>query len=444
MSILRVANVQFNASGTRRIDYDSVADDGIIKVSAAAVKLPVGDNASRPASQAGMIRYNSDTGYMEFGGSTNWVAVASNVAFDIANAAYTMANVAYNAQNVDYTLSNTAFGVANAAFAAINSNFTVTNTVYGVANAAFASANNVAPQVTPAYNTANLAYASINSNWTVTNTVYSVANAALQNSSTIVFAGKANNTTLFNGISPVTFASALRANRNLTGGGTITVDGSNNVLWSARFIVLGNGRGSNFSTSGYFDINCPTSGTITGVGGAASQTATASGIPLGTWTAIYYILPIGSDQTSLAANFRLVSYTADVDVPHDWLLICWRNGDDNLTYFNNGIRLAPGQSIASGATNPISNSSSGYTKFTNGFILQWGNFSLGDGGTQNVTFPIAFSTACYAVNVTQIYQNGADQYQNGVRCTGFPSTTGVSIRQNTNGTNSFFWVALGF
>lgn len=91
-----------------------------------------------------------------------------------------------------------------------------------------------------------------------------------------------------------------------------------------------------------------------------------------------------------------------------------------------------------------SNSSSGYSKFPNGFIVQWGNFSLGDGGTQNVTFPIAFSSACYAVNITQIYQNGADQYQNGVRCTGFPSTTGVSIRQNTNGTNSFFWTAYGY
>ena len=114
---------------------------------------------------------------------------------------------------------------------------------------------------------------------------------------------------------------------------------------------------------------------------------------------------------------------------------------DNTSYY-----LDPASTSNLNAVNVsgVSNSSSGYCKLVNGFIMQWGNFSIGDGGTQNVTFPIAFSTACYAVNVTQIYQNGADQYQNGVRCTGFPSTTGVSIRQNTNGTNSFFWVAIGF
>ena len=385
-------------------------------------------------SQAAFVRIEAANNDIVFNGFTKFLGGLStssiNVAFDTTNAAFNTANAIYAAQNADYVTTNVAY-------ASINSNWTVTNTVYGVANAAFASANNVAPQVTPAFNTANLAYITANA-------AFTAANSALPNTSSAFFAGQSNNTTLLTGISPVTFASALRANRNLTGGGTITVDGSNNVLWGTRFIILGNGRGTNFSTSGYFDINCPTSGTITGVGGATNQTATASGIPLASWTALYYIMPIGSDQTSLAANFRLVSYTADVDVPYNWLLICWRNGDDNLTYFNNGIRLAPGQSIASGATNPISNSSSGYTKFVNGFILQWGNFSLGDGGTQNVTFPIAFSTACYAVNITQIYQNGADQYQNGVRCTGFPSTTGVSIRQNTNGTNSFFWTALGF
>jgi hypothetical protein len=120
MSILRVANVQFNASGTRRIDYDATNDDGIIKISADAIKLPVGDTASRPNSQAGMIRYNSDTGYVEFGSASAWTAVASNGAYDVANAAFNMANVAYNAQNVDYTLSNTAFSVANAAFGKAN------------------------------------------------------------------------------------------------------------------------------------------------------------------------------------------------------------------------------------------------------------------------------------------------------------------------------------
>lgn len=160
MSILRVANLQFNASGTRRIDYDAVADDGIINISADAIKLPVGDTASRPNSTAGIIRYNSDTGYMEFGGATNWVAVASNVAFDVANAAYASAN------NVAPQVTP-AFNTANAAFGFSN---TVNTFAYGVAlntSAAFAAANNIGPQLAPAYNTANAAFG--------------VANTALQN-----------------------------------------------------------------------------------------------------------------------------------------------------------------------------------------------------------------------------------------------------------------------
>jgi len=130
-----------------------------------------------------------------------------------------------------------------------------------------------------------------------------------------------------------------RANRSITGGGTITVNSLGSVLWGSRFIVISSGRGTSASTSGYFDINCPTSGSITGVGGAASVTADAAGIPLAAWQALYYILPIGSNNTSLAANFRVVGFTADVDIPHDWVLICLRNGDNDVFYFNNGIQL---------------------------------------------------------------------------------------------------------
>ena len=150
MSILRVANLQFNASGTRRIDYDAVADDGIINISAAAVKLPVGDTASRPTSQAGIVRYNSDTGYMEFGGATSWVPVASNVAFDVANAAFASANnvapqvtPAFVTANLAYTTTNASYGFANSAYASINSNWTVTNTIYGVANTALQNTSGV-------------------------------------------------------------------------------------------------------------------------------------------------------------------------------------------------------------------------------------------------------------------------------------------------------------
>ncbi len=143
----------------------------------------------------------------------------------------------------------------------------------------------------------------------------------------------------------LTVSESLRANRNLNGGGIISVDGSFNVSWSSRFLVISNGRGSHFSTTGYFQIDCPTSGTITGVGGASDATVTSAGIPLGTWEALYYILPIGSGSGTVAANFRIARYTADADIPHDWLLICIRNGDNSSVVFNNGITLSAGHSM---------------------------------------------------------------------------------------------------
>ena len=152
---------------------------------------------------------------------------------------------------------------------------------------------------------------------------------------------------LLDGVDSLTRSSSHRANRNMSGGGTITVDGSYNVLWSSRFIVISNGRGTNFATNGYFDIECPVSGTITGVGGATNVTATAAGIPLNSWHAIYYILPINSSNGSLAANFRVASYTSDLNVPHNWVLICVRNGDNGAVTFNNGIVLRSGESLSS-------------------------------------------------------------------------------------------------
>jgi hypothetical protein len=207
-----------------------------------------------------------------------------------------------------------------------------------------------------------------------------------------------NNATFINGNNVLTVMESLRANRNINGGGTITVDASGNVLWSSRFIVISNGRGSHFSTAGYYDINCPTSGTITGVGGAANKTATAAGIPLAQWEAIYYILPIGSNNASVAANFRVASYTSDVEIPSDWVLICVRNGDDGLVYFNNGIHLDLGQSynatVFSSALVPTANN----TTYVNGKTE--GNLNVNSASYANASITNTFTvgTGSYFVS----------------------------------------------
>ena len=124
-----------------------------------------------------------------------------------------------------------------------------------------------------------------------------------------------------------TLTASLRANTNITGGGTVTIDGSGFIKNSQRFIVIANGRGSHFATNGYFDITIPTSGTITGVGGSANRTALSAGIQLNAWEALYYILPINATNTSVPANFRVAKYTASVSIPEHWVLIAVRNGD---------------------------------------------------------------------------------------------------------------------
>lgn len=161
-----------------------------------------------------------------------------------------------------------------------------------------------------------------------------------------ITASSATTATQFNNVTQPRYSSSVKSGFNVTGGGTITVSASYQVYWSTRFIVIANGNSSDFSTNGYFDINCPTSGTITGVGGAANRTATASGITLNAWEALYYILPVGSGATSIASNFRVASYTNALDVQHTWLLLAVRNGDSNVVYLPNGISLLAGQSIA--------------------------------------------------------------------------------------------------
>ena len=140
---------------------------------------------------------------------------------------------------------------------------------------------------------------------------------------------------------------SIRTNVNLTGGGTITVNASGFVKWSSRFIMINNGRGAGFSTAGYFDITCPTSGTITGVAGAANRTATVDGIQLNVWESLYYILPLGSSNASVAANFRVAGYTTDFTIPHNWILLCVRNGDNQVFSFPRGINILAGDSSAS-------------------------------------------------------------------------------------------------
>ena len=219
------------------------------------------------------------------------------------------------------------------------------------------------------------------------------------------------------------YAASVKAGFILSGGGNITYNGSA-ISWSSRFIVINNGTGSQFSTNGYFDINQPASGTvITGVGSSGNVTVTASGVPLGCWDALYYILPVGSSNGVINSNFRIVQYGAGFVVPETWILLAAQNCDDGTVKVGNGVILASGQTWTSGQGTAGSASTSGTTnhvaKFTSASSI--GNSVITDDGNTVVFNPPTytyFSTGTvYAQNELiargSIYNDGGSLTLNG-------------------------------
>ena len=87
----------------------------------------------------------------------------------VANDYYRMNTSGHMVAVVDGNKVNAIYTVANAAFDSANNVGPQIAPAFNTANAAFASANNVAPQVTPAFQTANLAYAAANASLQNTN-----------------------------------------------------------------------------------------------------------------------------------------------------------------------------------------------------------------------------------------------------------------------------------
>ena len=79
----------------------------------------------------------------------------------------------------------------------------------------------------------------------------------------------------------------------------------------------------------------------------------------------------------------------------------------------------------------------GYRVHSDGFIEQWG-YVANSGTTVNVSFPIAFTDACYNV-VTQLVHNAADYQSTTVSV---PTKTGFTVRGDGVAAG-IFWRALG-
>jgi hypothetical protein len=82
MSILKVANVHFESTGSNRIDYTG---NNVIRIVGDAARLPVGANTNRPSGETGLIRYNTDLGSFEGHNGAAWGAIGGGAAAPGAN-----------------------------------------------------------------------------------------------------------------------------------------------------------------------------------------------------------------------------------------------------------------------------------------------------------------------------------------------------------------------
>ena len=211
-------NGQYYTDATTGNRYVYNSASGVWTFAANNVGMSI--SSTPPANVAsGALWYNREIGrtfvYYDDGDSKQWVETVPATGFFDSSTVAGYANAAtqiylspvYNTANAAYSKANAALpNVSNAVFdgnlrvtgvLSIGSNtITITdnhiiasdyyrmntdghmvavvdgnkvNAIYTVANAAFASANNVAPQVTPAFQTANLAYAAANASLQNTN-----------------------------------------------------------------------------------------------------------------------------------------------------------------------------------------------------------------------------------------------------------------------------------
>ena len=150
---------------------------------------------------------------------------------------------------------------------------------------------------------------------------------------------------------------SVRAAANMTGGGTISYGVTTGyVKWTNRFIVIGDSKGTSTPNNvNFFDIYMPTTGLIDVVG-TTSVSATANGIPLSAWQALYYDLSAGTNIGATA--YHIMDYalsTANYMIPATWVLLCVINGDYNPTVakFSVGITLAAGQTYIMGTNSSV-------------------------------------------------------------------------------------------
>lgn len=227
MSIISVANIHFETTGTNRVNYTG---NNVIRISSNAIQMPVGTTGARPSIEAGLIRYNSDLGLFEGANATAWGSIGGVVDFATANGwANTVATAGNNYTNSVGTAGN---NYTNSVGLAGN-NYT---------NAVGAAGNSYATTMATAGNnyTNSVGLAGNNYVNTVVFPVANAATAALANVSGTVYRGDLY---FANGNVGIGLASSAPTELYVNGSAAATI----NVLVDGATItpIFGGNRGNN-------------------------------------------------------------------------------------------------------------------------------------------------------------------------------------------------------
>lgn len=124
---------------------------------------------------------------------------------------------------------------------------------------------------------------------------------------------------------------------------------------------------------------------------------------------------------------------------HDGSYITKGGSNNNVVLGAGGYRALSDFTLNSNWA--ASKDASGYVKFPNGFIIQWGEAYVGSNATGHKSFPIAFPTACISVQVT--HKTTATNWDK-VCVAGNYTRTSCTIANCETVNSMINWMALGY
>lgn len=277
------------------------------------------------------------------------------------------------------------------------------------------------------------------------------------------------NGTAFNGTANIV-TSYWGTARNFTIGNTTrSVNGSGNVSWSFADIGGAPANHSHNYINSRGNLN-PQTGRTQNLGDVYSYN-TVSGTSNGAPTTYTSVIGFGRSTrgtVEIAGGWTAgmgLWYRALRDTTDNWYgwVKVWdtRNFDPNSkansnhnhdgSYItkggsNNNVVLGAGgyRALSDFTLNSnwaASKDASGYVKFPNGFIIQWGEAYVGANSTGHKSFPIAFPTACISVQVT--HKTTATNWDK-VCVAGNYTRTSCTIANCETVNSMINWMALGY